>query len=144
MAPTADPDEQTEFDEPIKFQWQGKLARRVAERQLEYAGKWDPENETWSEDEDADPTPRLMYRVTTRHKTLVEIRTVEEALAFYKTMNHYSDGAGRHGITWMNGPMEKSARRVRTRARDGLVKRGYDIVRDGLGFAEDVTEIDND
>lgn len=144
MALDVDPDDVTPLDEPIKFQWQGKLAGRVAERQYDYAGKYDSETGTWSEDEDADPLPRLTYRVLSRHQTVVEIRTVEEALALYKTMNHYADGAGRHGITWMNGAMQHSARRVRTKAREGLVKRGYDIERNKLGYAQGYKEINND
>lgn len=142
MALEADPDKQTELDEPIKFQWQGRLAGRVCERQLDYAGKWDSDDETWSEDEDADPLPRLTFRVLTRHKTVVEIRTAEEAQALHETMSYYSNGAGKHGITWMNGAMQESARRVMRKTREGLDERGYSLERSERGSVIGVKQRD--
>ncbi len=132
---SVDREEQTELDDPIKVRWTGRLRARIQERQWDYVatkndeGEWVVAEEHYGDD--ADPLKRcnaLAYRALTRQKTNVVMETVDEAQAVYRVVSYYTDGAGRHGITWMNGAMQSSARRVSREIRDGLEKRGYDTV----------------
>lgn len=123
---------QTELAEPMKIQWTGKLRGRVQERQWDYAaskvdGEWVVDPDLKAEDaDDLKQCNALAYRALTRQKTNVVLETIEEAQAVYRVLDYYADGAGPHGITWMNGPMQKSVRRVRREIREGLDERGYE------------------
>lgn len=107
-----------ELPEPLKFRWQGRLRGRIQERQWDYAATKD--GDEWVVDDDAEPRAKGSYLALTRQKTNVVIETVEEAQALYSTMGHYCAGGGREGITWMNGMMVKSAKRVRSEIVSGL------------------------
>jgi hypothetical protein len=127
-------DAQTELDEPITIRWTGRLRGRIQERQWDYVasknddGEWVVAEEHYGDDaDDLKQCNALAYRALTRQKTNVVIETVDEAKAVYRVLDYYKDGAGRHGITWMNGPMEKAARRVRREIRVGLDERGHQI-----------------
>lgn len=126
-------EEQTELVEPIVIRWTGKLRGRVQERQWDYAaskvdGEWQVDPDLYAEDADnLKQCNGLCYRALTRQKTNVVLETVEEAQSLYRVLDYYRDGAGKRGITWMNGPMQKSARRVSREVREGLEQRGYEI-----------------
>lgn len=114
-----------DLPEPIKIRWTGKLRSRVQERQWDYAAT--KEDGEWVADDDADPKPAGSYLALTRQKTNIVLERVEEAQALYWTIGYYADnGASRHGITWMNGPMVDAAWRV----RDEIVSRLDDM--DGI------------
>lgn len=125
--------EQTELDSPIKVRWTGKLRSRVQERQWDRTarkvdGEWIVDPDLMGEDADSlAKCSGLTFRALSRQKTNVVVETVEEARAVYRVMDRYKNGAGRRGITWMNGSMENTARRVRSNIRTELEERGYEI-----------------
>lgn len=129
-----DREAQTELTDPIRVSWnqKTKMRSRVQERQWDYAaskvdGEWVVDPDLRADDADAlKKCNGLAYRVFGREKTNVVMETVEEAQAVYRVLDYYADGAGPHGITWMNGPMEQSVRRVRRAIREALSERGYD------------------
>ena len=123
-ADTNELDEQHKLEDPIKVRFTGRLRDRINERTWDYAGK--KVDGEWVADPDGDPYEVSQYRCFHRQKTNVVIKTVEEAYSFYNSMGHYASGAGREGITWMNGPMAKAAKRVRREVMDGMKERGYE------------------
>ena len=130
---SVDRDAQTELDDPIKVRWTGRLRGRIQERQWDYAatkidGEWVADPELDEQDDMLKRCNGLAFRALSRQKTNVVCETVEEAQALYRVLDYYKDGAGRHGITWMNGPMQKSVRRVRREIREGLEEQGYETV----------------
>ena len=128
-------EEQTELDEPITVRWhqETKLRSRVQERQWDYAaskvdGEWVVDPDLYGDDaDDLKQCNALAYRALTRQKTNVVMETVDEAQAVYRVLDYYTDGAGKHGITWMNGPMAKAARRVSAAIRNELEQRGFEV-----------------
>lgn len=126
-------DSQTELDDRIKVRWTGKLRGRVQERQWDYTatkvdGEWVVDPDLYDEDaDDLKQCNALAYRALTRQKTNVVCETVDEVQAVYRVLDYYNDGAGRRGITWMNGPMEQTAKRVQRELSEQLSEQGYDI-----------------
>jgi len=109
--PPVDQSEQTQLAEPIKVRFTGKLRTRIQERHGEY---------TRNEDNPSyDGMTISVHRTLSRQKTNVVCETIEEAEAFIHTMEHYA----MPGVHWMNGPMVKTARRVKREVREALDKR---------------------
>jgi len=121
--------EQTELDEPIKIRFEGRLRDRINERGWDSVQTWegdgsptdDDADGEWVVDEDAEEYLKSVYRPVFRQKTNVVFETVEEATSFHSSMTHYSMG----GVTWMNGMMRKSIRRVLTELREQMRERGH-------------------
>lgn len=131
-----DREAQTELAEPIAVRWHQDttMRSRVQERQWEYAaskvdGEWVVDPDLRADDADAlEKCNGLAYRAFGRQKTNVVMETVEEAQSVYAVLGRYANGAGRHGITWMNHAMQRSVRRVRREIREALAERGYETV----------------
>lgn len=112
-------EEQTELDEPIKIRFGGRLRDIINER------TWDSvctkQDDEWVIDTDAEEYMKNQARPVRRQKTNVVFETVEEASAFHHSMGHYATD----GVTWMNGMMRKSIRRVRRELRQEMEEQGY-------------------
>ena len=112
-------EDQTELDEPIKIRFEGRLRSRINERGWDSVQtKVDGE---WVVAEDAEEYLKSVYRPVFRQKTNIVFETVEEATSFHSSMEHYA----MDGVTWMNGMMRKSIRRVRSELREEMEERGY-------------------
>lgn len=118
-----DREEQTELPEPIKVRFTGKLRTRINERQSDYVGKYDRDTGEYDEDPDTEVYEVSQFRPFMRQKTNVVIETEEEAYAVLGLMSYYSAP----GITWMNGPMRESAKRVCREIRTTLDEMGVDV-----------------
>lgn len=117
------------LDEPIKIRFEGRLRGRINERAWDSVQTWegegsptddDPDGE-WVIDPEAEEYLKNVYRPVFRQKTQVVFETVEEATSFHNSMTHYAMG----GVTWMNGMMRKSIRRVLSQLRSEMEERGY-------------------
>lgn len=132
-------EEQDELPSEIKFSWQGKLRSRVTQRQREYSctqGRDDDGN--FIIDEDAEPYAVAAFRTLRRQKTNVVIKTVEEAYALHRSMAHYADDTA-GGVTWMNGPMTESAKRVQEKILNALSEMdGVEYEMGGVGMLNEV------
>ena len=143
-------DKTEDFDNPITIKWDRntRIRSRIQERLGDYIS-WDHDSDDPMEwdpivpEPDADPDERrsaMAYQTLHRAKTRVVIKNAEEAESLYNELAWYSDGdAGREaGITWMNGSMGRSVRRVRREIADGLDEHGYTVESHGVGGWVDV------
>lgn len=125
------------LETPLKIEWQqsSDIRARIQTRLHDYCSWNTPEDDDGNRlyeqstlaDEQSEPRAAVAQRTLGRLKTKVVIESVEEATALHNELDWYADGAGKRGITWMNGMMEKSVRRVRSEIVAGLGVRGYTV-----------------
>lgn len=107
--------DEIELSEPVKIRWTGYARGRITEYNSHFGidDGWRTASHGYR--------PDRFLRAADRLKTVLDIRTVEEADAiFYELQNYHSSSR-----TWMNGSMDRSIARVKRLLREEMEEMGY-------------------
>lgn len=99
--------QETPLDTPIKVRWTGYARGRIGEYNVDFTNH----------------TAARFTRTTTRQKTNVVMKTLEEAVAVHKELCSYDSDQR----IWMNASQDRALSRVQREIRQGLEENGYTV-----------------